>query len=93
VADWNLCQNYDISKMRQISVSRPRWAQRLSALRTLSGLTQSAVCKELGISQQRYAAYETGRAEPSIALWLQLSELYGTTVDQIMRDPRPAGKT
>lgn len=65
-------------------VARPQWSTRLAALRTLSNKTQSVVAHHLGISQQKYASYESGKAEPDVAMWIKLAKLFRTTVDYIM---------
>ena len=48
-------------------------------------MTQAEVAKVLGMSRQAYAKYETGIADPSTKTLRTLAELYGTTVDYLVR--------
>ena len=57
----------------------------LKTPRTKSGRTQADVAKYLGISRQGYCNYESGRRQPDLEVLLKLSELYGTTVDGLLR--------
>lgn len=62
----------------------PGWAQRLTAARTMTGDNQTAFAKKLGMSQQRYGAYETGKSEPSVDTWAKISALSGVSLDFII---------
>jgi DNA-binding XRE family transcriptional regulator len=74
-------------KKRKKDGSRPIWAERLTAMRVLTGQSQTAFAKSIGISQQRYGKYETGGAEPNVETWLKIADRLDTSVDQIMRGP------
>ena len=74
----------------------------LVMLRNLRGLSQEAVADRIGISRQAYAKWETGATVPDVEKCALLAEVYGTTVDGLIRTepvegiglipPSPKGK-
>ena len=74
----------------------------LVLLRNLHGLSQEAVSEKIGISRQAYAKWETGATVPDVEKCALLAEVYGTTVDSLIRTepmegvgtipPSPKGK-
>ena len=74
----------------------------LVMLRRLHGLSQEDVAEKIGISRQAYAKWERGTTIPDVEKCGLLAELYGTTVDGLIRTttaeglgeipPAPAGK-
>ena len=74
----------------------------LVMLRNLRGLSQEAVAERIGISRQAYAKWETGATVPDVEKCALLAEVYGTTVDGLIRTepvegiglipPSPKGK-
>ena len=57
---------------------------RLRDLREERDLSQNAVAELLHIRQYTYSQYETGRRQIPIALLIQLSEFYETSVDYLL---------
>ena len=57
---------------------------RLKELRRESGATQRQIAEYLGLKQQTYSRYETGRLQPSLPVMEKLSNYYKTSVDYIM---------
>ena len=57
----------------------------LKRMRIENNLTQAEVAKVLGMSRQAYSKYETGESDPSTATLRTLADLYGTTVDYLVR--------
>lgn len=57
---------------------------RLRDLREDRDLSKRAVAKLLHIRQNTYSQYETGRRQIPIALLIQLSEFYETSVDYLL---------
>ena len=57
----------------------------LKDLRIESGLTQAEVAKLIGCSRQSYSAYENGWRSPDPDLLRKMADLFGTTVDYIVR--------
>ncbi len=49
-----------------------------------SGKTQKDIATELGLSQQRFNFYVTGRSEPDIAALILLADYFGVTVDYLL---------
>ncbi len=43
--------------------------------------TQEQVAQQIGVSQQAYGHYETGRREPNIETLILLANLYNTSID------------
>jgi transcriptional regulator with XRE-family HTH domain len=56
----------------------------LRRLRAAKGLTQKKVSEALGIQQQSYNQYESGRATPPPDKLAKLAELYGVTTDYLL---------
>jgi len=55
----------------------------LKFLRNNLGVKQKDIAEKVGIAQQTYAGYESGKHEPSIELAIRLASLYGVTLDFI----------
>lgn len=66
---------------------------KLISLRKRSGLTQAALAEKLNVSRQAVSLWEMGETFPSTDNFKRLSELYGVSVDYLMRDdaPEPGG--
>ena len=71
-------------------------------LRNIHGFSQEAIAEKIGISRQAYAKWETGATIPDIEKCSLLAEVYGTTIDSLIRTgpvegvgmipPAPKGK-
>lgn len=59
---------------------------RLKMYRTHAGLTQEQLAERIGVSRQAVAKWERGESMPDINSCIKLAELYGTTVDMLVRD-------
>ena len=55
----------------------------LKFLRNKIGITQKTVADNIGIAQQTYAGYESGKHEPSIEIAIRLANFYGLSMDYI----------
>ena len=76
--------------------------ENLVMLRNLHGHSQEAIAEKIGISRQAYAKWETGATVPDIEKCRLLAEVYGTTIDSLVRTepvegvgmipPAPKGK-
>ena len=74
----------------------------LVMLRNLHALSQEAIAEKIGISRQAYAKWETGATVPDIEKCSLLAEVYGTSIDSLIRTaplegvgaipPAPKGK-
>ncbi len=57
----------------------------LKRARLLAGMTTQEVAEQLRVTRQTVYNWESGRAEPNNAMLLMMSELYKTTVDNLLR--------
>lgn len=57
----------------------------MKAQRKTSGFSQAEVARQLDITQQTYARYETGERQPSPDMLLKLSNALGLTLDDLLR--------
>lgn len=57
----------------------------LVMLRNIHGLSQEAIAEKIGISRQAYAKWETGATIPDIEKCSLLADVYGTTIDSLIR--------
>ena len=62
-------------------------------LRNLNGYSQEEVAEKIGISRQAYAKWEKGETIPDIERCLKLAELYGTTIDSLVKSAPKIGNT
>lgn len=53
-------------------------------IRVRKGLTQAEVASALGVSSVVYSRYETGSRQPSIDMLVQMSDIFGVTVDYLL---------
>lgn len=58
---------------------------RLKRFRTQSGMTQEELAEKLGVSRQAVAKWERGESVPDIDCCMKLAEIYGVTVDILVR--------
>ena len=74
----------------------------LVILRNIHGFSQEAIAEKINISRQAYAKWESGATVPDIEKCLKLAEVYGVTLDSLMKTttmdgegtipPAPKGK-
>lgn len=62
------------------------FGQKLREARTKAGLTQENVAQQLGVSRQTMSNWENNRSYPDLASVLKLSDLYGLSVDEMLRE-------
>ena len=58
----------------------------LIMLRNIVGFTQEEVAEKLGVSRQAYAKWEKGITIPNVENCSVLAELYGVTIDSLIKD-------
>jgi AbrB family looped-hinge helix DNA binding protein len=63
----------------------------LLMLRNIHGFSQEEIAEKIGISRQAYAKWESGVTTPDIEKAARLAELYGTTVDGLLKEERTEG--
>ena len=74
----------------------------LLMLRNMHGFTQEEIAEKIGISRQAYAKWESGATVPDVEKCSLLAQVYGTTVDSLLKTetlegvgtllPAPKGK-
>ncbi len=74
----------------------------LLMLRGIHGFSQEEIAEKIGISRQAYAKWESGATIPDVEKCSRLAQVYGTTVDSLLRTeemddgrilpPAPKGK-
>ena len=66
--------------------------QRIQQIRLEYGLSQEELAEKLEVSPSAVGMYEQGRREPSTGVLLRMSELFGVTVDYLLKGvPEEAG--
>lgn len=65
----------------------------LACLRKEHGLSQAELAEELGVTRQAVSRWETGAASPTTDNLIWLSELFGVTIDELVKgvDIAPEG--
>ena len=67
-------------------------AEKITALRGERKLSQGDLAERLDVSRQSVSKWETGQAVPELDKIIRLADLFGVTVDELVRDgdaPRP----
>lgn len=62
-----------------------KFADRLTDLRKAQHMTQADLAKKLNISPQAVSKWETGESIPDIEMLELLADLYGLTLDELIR--------
>lgn len=57
----------------------------LAMLRRLNGYSQEQIAEKIGISRQAYAKWESGTTVPDIDRAAALAQVYGVTLDSLMK--------
>ena len=60
--------------------------QRIGELRTRFGVTQSELAKRLGVTRSSVNAWELGFATPQLRHIVEMSKIFGTTVDEFLNE-------
>ena len=60
-------------------------------LRQQAGLTQEALSEHLGVQRTMISAYEDGRSEPKLPSLTTMAEIFGLSVDRLLRDDLSLG--
>lgn len=76
--------------------------ENLAMLRNIHGYSQEEIAGKIGISRQAYAKWESGATIPDVEKCSRLAEVYGTTIDGLLKTteveglgvipPAPVGK-
>ena len=63
----------------------------LIMLRKMGGYSQEQIAEKIGISRQAYAKWESGATVPDIEKAAQLAEVYGVSIDSLMKTETLSG--
>lgn len=63
----------------------------LLMLRSIHGYSQEEVAGKIGISRQAYAKWESGASVPDVERCARLAQVYGTTVDGLLKTEETDG--
>lgn len=66
--------------------------ENLIMLRNIHGLSQEEIAEKIGISRQAYAKWENGATVPDIEKCMRLAEVYGVTIDSLVKTTTLDGK-
>lgn len=61
------------------------FAEKLQSLRKSKGMSQENLAEELGVSRQAVSKWESGQSFPEIEKLVAVSELFGVTVDSLLK--------
>lgn len=64
-------------------------SQRLADMRREKGYSQEALASELGLSRQAVSKWERGESQPDTGNLIALADLYGVTLDELVREKAP----
>lgn len=67
--------------------------ENLLLLRNMYGFSQEEIAEKINISRQAYAKWESGTTIPDIEKCAKLAEIYGVTIDSLMKTETIDGKT
>ena len=67
--------------------------ENISMLRNVNGYSQEEVAEKIGISRQAYAKWEKGETVPDVERCQKLAELYGVTIDSLVKYSDKIGTT
>lgn len=75
---------YSLQEKNQ--VKHMKLEEKLRLLRKQNGLSQEQLADKLGIARQTISKWETGQAVPELNGLILLSDLYGITIDRIVKE-------
>ncbi|MBE7087712.1 MAG: helix-turn-helix transcriptional regulator, partial [Clostridiales bacterium] len=64
-------------------------AKNLTRFRKLLNLTQAELAEKLNYSDKAVSKWERGESVPDITVLKQLADFYGTTIDDLISEPKP----
>ena len=73
-------------------MSKQTMGEFLATLRKANGYTQQEVAEKLNVSNKTMSSWETDRTVPDLLIMPAIADLYGVTVDEIVRGERIAEK-
>ena len=71
---------------QKASVSHMDFSEKLMTLRKQAGLSQEQLADRLGVTRQSVSKWESGAAFPELVKIVSLSEMFGVSVDYLVKD-------
>ena len=71
---------------QKASVTNMDFSEKLTALRKQEGLSQEQLADRLGVTRQSVSKWESGAAFPELIKLISLSEIFGVSVDYLVKD-------
>ena len=62
------------------------FSEKLTLLRKKEGLSQEQLADRLGVTRQSVSKWESGTAVPELVKMISLSEMFGVSVDYLIKD-------
>ena len=76
----------DRKSERSRHMNQELFAAKLKELRKKSGLSQDGIAEKLGISVQAVSKWECAQSYPDIGLLADIADIYGVSIDYLLRD-------
>ncbi|MBQ3814688.1 MAG: helix-turn-helix transcriptional regulator, partial [Clostridia bacterium] len=70
-------------------IHKLHFGKRVAIARRRIGLSQAELAEKLGVTAQAVSKWECGSAIPDVELLLELSHLFGMTVNELLEDTDP----
>ncbi len=67
-------------------IDKIHFGKRIAALRKKKGFSQTELAEKIGVTPQAVSKWECGNAIPDIDLLLELSHLYGVSINEMLED-------
>lgn len=67
-------------------------SEKLKEARALAGITQEQAAEKLYVSRQTISNWENGKTYPDIISVVKMSDLYGVSLDRLLKDEKTAGE-
>lgn len=67
-----------------------RFHEKLYSLRKAAGMTQADLAEKLNVSRQAVSRWEMGTAMPEIENLIAMSDLFGVTLDEMLKEKKDA---
>lgn len=64
-------------------------SEKILALRTQLGLSQEELAEKLEVSRQSVSKWETAQSVPELDKLIRLADLFGVSVDELVREGEP----
>ena len=66
------------------------FGERLAALRKERGMSQEELAEKLQLTRQTISKWETGASTPDLELLMRLAEVFGISMDCLLREEKPS---